>query len=37
MEDVQRRLARRPRLAHALHRSPHRAGCTTADLVHELA
>ena len=25
-----------PRYAHALHRSPHRAGCTAADLAHEM-
>jgi hypothetical protein len=27
---------RQPGLAHAFHRSPHRAGCTAADLIHEV-
>jgi len=37
MEEVQAFLAKRPSLARAAHRSPHRAGCTTADLVREVA
>lgn len=35
--DVHSELARRPALAHALHRAPHAGGCTTTDLVHEVA
>lgn len=37
MEEVQAYLAKHPKLSHAFHRSPHAAGCTTADLVHEVA
>jgi predicted nucleotide-binding protein (sugar kinase/HSP70/actin superfamily) len=37
MDDVRRRVSRRSGLGHAFHRSPHRAGCTTADLVWEVA
>lgn len=37
MEQVQAYLAKHPRLAHSFHRSPHAAGCTAADLVHEVA
>ncbi|WP_428263815.1 2-hydroxyglutaryl-CoA dehydratase [Haliangium sp.] len=37
MDEVQAFLARHPELQHAFHRSPHAAGCTTADLVHEVA
>ena len=36
-EDVRALVEARPRLRHALHRSPHTAGCTAADLVHEVA
>jgi predicted nucleotide-binding protein (sugar kinase/HSP70/actin superfamily) len=36
MEEVRAYLAKHPALAHAFHRSPHRAGCTTADLVYEV-
>jgi predicted nucleotide-binding protein (sugar kinase/HSP70/actin superfamily) len=37
MADVQGYLDAHPRLARAFHRSPHAAGCTTADLVAEVA
>ncbi len=37
MDEVQEYLRKHPRLSHAFHRSPHKAGCTTADLVHEVA
>ena len=37
MEEVQAYLAKHPKLSSAFHRSPHAAGCTTADLVHEVA
>jgi predicted nucleotide-binding protein (sugar kinase/HSP70/actin superfamily) len=37
LDEVQAYLASHPRLAHAFHRSPHRAGCTAADLVYEVA
>jgi predicted nucleotide-binding protein (sugar kinase/HSP70/actin superfamily) len=37
IEEVRAYLASHPRLAHAFHRSPHAAGCTAADLVHEVA
>ena len=36
MDEVRAYLAKHPSLAHAFHRSPHRAGCTTADLVYEV-
>jgi len=36
MDDLRRRVPSGPGLGHAFHRSPHRAGCTTADLVHEV-
>jgi predicted nucleotide-binding protein (sugar kinase/HSP70/actin superfamily) len=37
MAEVQAYLASHPRFGHAFHRSPHAAGCTAADLVHEVA
>jgi len=37
MEEVQEYLRRHPRMAHAFHRSPHAGGCTTTDLVAEVA
>jgi predicted nucleotide-binding protein (sugar kinase/HSP70/actin superfamily) len=37
IDEVRAHLARHPRLAHAFHRSPHAAGCTSADLVYEIA
>jgi len=37
MEEVQEYLRRHPRLAHSFHRSPHAGGCTTTDLVAEVA
>ncbi len=37
MEEVQAYIAKHPKMAHSFHRSPHMAGCTTADLVHEVA
>jgi hypothetical protein len=37
LDEVQAYLASHPRLAHAFHRSPHRAGCTAADLVYDVA
>ena len=37
MEEVQAYLRKHPRLSHSFHRSPHAAGCTTADLVYEVA
>lgn len=37
MEEVQDYLRRHPRLAHAFHRSPHMAGSTAADLIHDVA
>ena len=37
MEEVQAYLKRYPRLNKPFHRSPHVAGCTTADLVAEIA
>ncbi len=37
MEEVQAYLKRFPRLNHSFHRSPHKAGCTAADLVYEVA
>ena len=36
MEEVSRWLEKHPRYNHAFHRSPHRAGNATADLVHEV-
>jgi len=36
-ELVRAYVERRANLRHALHRSPHHAGCTAADLVHEVA
>jgi predicted nucleotide-binding protein (sugar kinase/HSP70/actin superfamily) len=36
MEEVQAYLAKHPRLNHSFHKSPHVAGCTTADLVAEV-
>ncbi len=35
-EEFQAYLSRHPELAHAFHKSPHRAGCTAADLVYEV-
>lgn len=37
MEEVQAYIAKHPKFARAFHRSPHVAGCTTVDLVHEVA
>lgn len=37
LEEVKDYLAKHPRLTSALHRSPHAAACTSADLVHEVA
>jgi predicted nucleotide-binding protein (sugar kinase/HSP70/actin superfamily) len=36
MDEVRAYLGKHPRLASAFHRSPHAAGCTTADLVYEV-
>jgi predicted nucleotide-binding protein (sugar kinase/HSP70/actin superfamily) len=36
IEEVRAYLAKHPSLAHAFHRAPHRAGCTTADLIYEV-
>ena len=36
IEEVRAYLEKHPSLAHAFHRSPHRAGSTTADLVYEV-
>ncbi len=36
MEDVQAYLAKHPKMTSAFHRSPHKLGCTTADLVYEV-
>lgn len=36
MDEVRAYLAKHPRMASAFHRSPHRAGCTAADLVYEV-
>ena len=37
MDEVRGYLAKHPRFARSLHRAPHAAACTTADLVHEVA
>ena len=37
LDEVRAYLAKHPRFASALHRAPHAAACTTADLVHEVA
>ena len=37
LEDVHDYLVKNPQLNHALHRSPHHYGCTSADLVKEIA
>jgi predicted nucleotide-binding protein (sugar kinase/HSP70/actin superfamily) len=36
MEEVRAYLEKHPALAHAFHRAPHKAGCTTADLIYEV-
>lgn len=36
MDEVRAYLAKHPELQSAFHRSPHKAGCTTADLVYEV-
>lgn len=36
MDEVRAYLKAHPKLASAFHRAPHRAGCTTADLVYEV-
>jgi hypothetical protein len=36
MDEVRAYLAKHPDLASAFHRAPHKAGCTTADLVYEV-
>lgn len=36
-DEVQAYLAKHPKLSHAFHRSPHAVGCTSADLVYEVA
>jgi predicted nucleotide-binding protein (sugar kinase/HSP70/actin superfamily) len=36
MEQVQAHIKKHPEISHAFHRSPHVAGCTTADLVAEV-
>ena len=36
MDEVHAYLKKHPDLAHAFHRSPHKAGCTAADLVYEV-
>ncbi len=36
MEEVRAYLAKHPRLTSAFYRSPHKAGCTTADLVYDV-
>lgn len=36
MDEVRAYLEKHPSLASAFHRAPHRAGCTTADLVYEV-
>jgi predicted nucleotide-binding protein (sugar kinase/HSP70/actin superfamily) len=35
-EELREYIEVHPKFAHALHRSPHRVGCTAADLVHEI-
>jgi predicted nucleotide-binding protein (sugar kinase/HSP70/actin superfamily) len=37
LDDVRSYLTERPALARSLHRAPHAAACTSADLVHEVA
>ncbi len=37
LEEIRAFIAANPRYSSALHRSPHAAGCTSADLVHEVA
>lgn len=37
IDEVRAYLAKHPCLAHAFHRAPHAAGCTAADLVHDVA
>jgi predicted nucleotide-binding protein (sugar kinase/HSP70/actin superfamily) len=36
IEEVRAYLGKHPALAHAFHRAPHRAGCTSADLIYEV-
>jgi len=36
IEEVRAYLDKHPSLAHAFHRAPHKAGCTSADLVYEV-
>jgi len=36
MDEVRAYLGKHPRLSRAQHRAPHKAGCTTADLVYEV-
>ena len=36
MDEVRAYLAKHPSLTSAFHRAPHKAGCTTADLVYEV-
>src|SRR6185295_13180685 len=36
MDEVRAYLAKHPKMNSAFHRSPHKAGCTTADLVYEV-
>src|SRR6266513_2112478 len=36
IEEVRAYLVKHPSLAHPFHRSPHKAGCTAADLVYEV-
>lgn len=36
-EELNAFIAKNPEYAHPLHRSPHAAGCTTADLIYEVA
>jgi DNA-binding transcriptional MerR regulator len=36
IEEVRAYLKKHPSLAHAFHRAPHKAGCTSADLIYEV-
>lgn len=36
IEEVRKYLEKHPSMAHAFHRSPHMAGCTSADLIYEV-
>ena len=36
MDEVRAYLKKHPSMNHAFHRSPHMAGCTTADLIYEV-